>query len=105
MAEDEEPIADGEEVEAPPKRKVPLLFVIGGGVLLLLTIAAVAGFLLFGKKKPAPAANHEPAASSLDFGGHVDNAEENAQRAAALARAAADGNPANSNAAAGNAAH
>jgi flagellar FliL protein len=101
VAEDDEPIAEGEEVEAPPKRKIPLLFVIIGGVALLLIIAGAVGLLVFGKRKPPPAAKHEAASSAMEFGGHVDNADENAQRAAALARAAADGNPASTS----NAAH
>ena len=105
MAEDEEPPIEGEEAEAPPKRKIPLIFIIAGGVVALLIVAAVTGLLLFGKKKPAPAAKHDPGAASMEFGGHIDNAEENAQRAAALARAAADGAPPSTNAPAANAGH
>ena len=92
MADEEEEaaVADGEATEAPAKRKIPLLFVIIGGVVLLLAIAAVAAFLLLGKKKPPAPAKHE-AGTSMESGGHIDNADENAQRAAALARAAAEG--------------
>ena len=91
MADEEETaVADGEATEAPAKRKAPLLFVMIGGVILLLVIAAVAAFLLLGKQKRQASTTHE-AGSSMEIGGHIDNADENAQRAAALARAAADG--------------
>jgi flagellar basal body-associated protein FliL len=92
VSDEEDPSTEGEVSEEPPKKKPPLLILIAGAAVLLLVVAAVAGLLIFGKKKPAPATGkHEAAGSPLDFGMHVDNADENAQRAAALARAAAEG--------------
>jgi hypothetical protein len=91
---DEEPqVEDGAPDESVARRKLPLVVLIGGGVLLIVIIAAVVGFLVFGEKKPPPApkTKTDSAASTMDFGGHIDNADENAQRAAALARQAAEG--------------
>lgn len=100
MADDEEegPLEEGAEVEAPaqPKRRLLLIAV---AAILLLAVIAIAAVLLLGKKHPEAAADIEPEHSSFEYGPHKDNADENAQRAAALARKAAEDDlPSNSNA-------
>lgn len=85
---DEDETPDDAEVETP-KRKPRLILILGAAGAVLLIVAAVTAFLVFGKKKPLPEAKgvHEAAA---EFGAHIDTADENAARAAALARGAAD---------------
>jgi flagellar FliL protein len=73
-AETPAPAAEGEDGEAPPKKKIPLMFLIAGGVgaVVVLGGGGTAAFLMFGPHPAAAPAAGEHAArpAGAHAGGH-----------------------------------
>lgn len=91
MSDEEEVPVEGEPAEAPARRKPPLVVIIAAAAVLVLALAGVGAFLMLGKKPVVEPEQHEAQGVSFEYGPHKDNNDENAQRAAALAKAAAEG--------------